>query len=121
MRKYVISSGARNLVNELILQHQNLNFAEVYSKYNPIERVWGVLENHWNGEILNSVQKTLGLARTMTWNGKEPTVKMLDGNYKTGIKLTKKEMAVYESIIERMPKLEKYFVKISSCNILILG
>ena len=92
-----------------------------HSKYNPIERVWGVLENHWNGEILNSVQKTLGLARTMTWNGKEPTVKMLDGNYKTGIKLTKKEMAVYESIIERMPKLEKYFVKISSCNILILG
>ena len=38
-----------------------------HSKYNPIERVWAVLENHWRGEILNSVEKALGLARTMEW------------------------------------------------------
>jgi transposase len=23
-----------------------------HSKYNPIERLWGVLENYWNGEFL---------------------------------------------------------------------
>ena len=23
-----------------------------YSKYNPIERCWGILENHWNGSLL---------------------------------------------------------------------
>ncbi|MDM8517936.1 ISAzo13 family transposase [Desulfobacterales bacterium HSG16] len=28
-----------------------------HSKYNPVERVWGILENHWNGEILDSVCK----------------------------------------------------------------
>jgi transposase len=30
-----------------------------HSKYNPIERVWGVLENHWNGEILDIVEKAI--------------------------------------------------------------
>ncbi len=46
-----------------------------HSKYNPIERVWGVLENHWNGEILDSIEKTIGFAKTMKWNGKNPIVK----------------------------------------------
>ena len=27
-----------------------------HSKYNPIERNWGILENHWNGTLLNSVK-----------------------------------------------------------------
>jgi transposase len=25
-----------------------------HSKYNPIERCWGILENHWNGTLLAS-------------------------------------------------------------------
>ncbi|WP_419606290.1 ISAzo13-like element transposase-related protein, partial [Thiolapillus sp.] len=29
-----------------------------HSKYNPVERLWGVLENHWRGELLDSVEKT---------------------------------------------------------------
>ncbi len=38
-----------------------------HSKYNPIERCWGILENHWNGDILDSVETTLNFAKTMTW------------------------------------------------------
>jgi Rhodopirellula transposase DDE domain len=26
-----------------------------HSKYNPIERVWGILENHWNGTLLTTL------------------------------------------------------------------
>ncbi len=37
-----------------------------HSKYNSIERVWGRLENHWNGELLDSEEKVMGLASTMT-------------------------------------------------------
>ena len=37
-----------------------------HSKYNPIERVFGVLENYWNGDPLDSVQKALGMAEGMT-------------------------------------------------------
>ncbi len=84
-----------------------------HSKYNPIERLWGILENHWNGEILDSEEKVLGFARTMTWKGQHPTVAMIDGIYQKGIKLNKEEMAVYESKIKRLPKLEKWFINIS--------
>jgi transposase len=30
-----------------------------HSKYNPIERVWGVLEQHWNGSLLDSCETVL--------------------------------------------------------------
>ena len=40
-----------------------------HSKYNPVERLWGVLENHWRGEIIDTVNKALGLARSMTYRG----------------------------------------------------
>lgn len=83
-----------------------------HSKYNPIERVWGVLENYWNGELLDSVEKVLGLARTMKWNGKNPVVKMVSGVYKKGITLTKKEKKEFEKKINRLPGLEKWFVDI---------
>jgi hypothetical protein len=87
-----------------------------HSKYNPIERVWGVLENHWNGELLESVEKALGLARTMTYKGIHPVVQLVKGTYQTGVKLTKKAMKFYEDMIERLPGLEKWFVTIPPCT-----
>ena len=63
-----------------------------HSKCNPIERVWGVLENRWNGEILDSVDKALGFARSMTWNGRNPIVKLIEGTYEKGVKLAKQAM-----------------------------
>lgn len=86
-----------------------------HSKYNPVERVWGVLENHWNGELLDSVEKVLGLARTMTYKGIHPVVQLVKGVYRTGVKLTKKAMRAYERMITRLPGLEKWFVDIPPC------
>jgi hypothetical protein len=83
-----------------------------HSKYNPIERVWGILENHWNGELLDSVDKVLGLANTMTWNGCSPQIHMLEGEYSAGVKLSNAEMKEYESLLYRMPGLEKWSVDI---------
>jgi hypothetical protein len=83
-----------------------------HSKYNPIERVWGILENHWNGELLDSVDKVLGLANTMTWNGNSPQIHFLEGEYTVGAKLSKAEMKEYESLLHRMPGLEKWSVDI---------
>jgi len=68
-----------------------------HSKYNPIERLWGVLENHWRGELLTSVEKVLGLARTMTYGGLVPiTVKLVKRVYQKKIRLTKKQMRPIE-------------------------
>lgn len=81
-----------------------------HSKYNPIERVWGVLENHWGGELLNSVEKISGLTRSMHYAGIRPVVKLIRKIYKTGKKLTKLEMEPIEERLERTEGLENWFI-----------
>jgi len=83
-----------------------------HSKYNPIERVWGVLENHWRGELLDSVDKTIGLAKTLKWKGKNPVVKVVDKVYETGVRLSKSAMRKYEEVLTRFKGLENWFVDI---------
>ena len=63
-----------------------------HSKYNPIERCWGVLEMHWNGSLLDSVEAVIGYARSMTWKGKHPVVRVVETSYVTGVKLKPEEM-----------------------------
>lgn len=87
-----------------------------HSKYNPIERVWGMLEKHWSGELLESVDKVIGLARTMKWKGKGPIVKVVDKIYETGVRLSKSAMKKYESMLNRLSGLENWFVDIQCCN-----
>lgn len=83
-----------------------------HSKYNPIERTWAILEHHWNGAILDSVQTALNFAQTMTWKGKSPQVHLVPASYSTGVKLTKQEMKEIESQILRLPHLPNWFVDI---------
>jgi hypothetical protein len=84
-----------------------------HSKYNPIERLWGVLENHWNGSLLDTVETVLNFAETMTWNGHHPVVQLVEKTYQTGVKLTQKTMAELEKRLERLPNLRKWFVCIA--------
>ena len=114
--KRIVTFAHRYLVNIRLAY-----YPPYHSKYNPIERLWGILENHWNGDILDSVDKALGLASTMTWSGIHPVVKLIDTQYDTGIILNKKVMATYESMIKRLPGLEKYFVDIPVTDSSILG
>ena len=59
-----------------------------HSKYNPIERCWSALEKKWNGVLLNGLKVVLQCALRMTWKGRHPTVKRLDGEYPDGVRLT---------------------------------
>ena len=79
-----------------------------HSKYNPIERCWGRLEEHWNGELLDSVDKVVKWAETMTWKGVRPVVHLWNKAYKRGIRLTRKEMKPYEQRIQRSDRLPKW-------------
>jgi hypothetical protein len=85
-----------------------------HSKYNPIERCWGVLEMHWNGSLLDSIEAVLGFARTMTWEGKHPEVVLIEAPYSKGVRVGPKEMEELESQVVRLPSLEKWFVEIPS-------
>ena len=83
-----------------------------HSKYNPIERVWGVLEQHWNGSLLERVEAVLGFARTMKWKGGQAEVHLVERTYQTGVALTQKAMARLEKRFERLAGLERWFVRI---------
>lgn len=61
-----------------------------HSKYNPIERTWGRLEQHWNGAILDTTEAVLGFAKSMTWKGKNPCVSLAQTVYETGKKVKKR-------------------------------
>jgi hypothetical protein len=83
-----------------------------HSKYNPIERCWGILETHWNGALLDSIGAVIQFAATMTWKGTHPMVELVTTSYKTGVKLTKAAMQAVEAQLTRRPGLEKWFVDI---------
>lgn len=84
-----------------------------HSKYNPVERCWGILEQHWNGSLLDSVDAVIQYASTMTWKGKQPVVELVTSIYQTGVKLTTEAMAAVETHLQRLPSLEKWFVDIT--------
>jgi hypothetical protein len=84
-----------------------------HSKYNPIERCWGILENHWNGSILDTVQAVVKFTASMTWQGLHPVVELITAAYETGVTLTKEGMDLVEAQITRLPGLEKWFIDIA--------
>ena len=88
-----------------------------HSKYNPIERVWGGLENYWNGRLLDSIKTVFRLAQNMTYNGLHPVVEIVEKTYHTGVKLTQKAMEELEKRFERLSGLEKWFVLIRPLSI----
>lgn len=83
-----------------------------HSKYNPIERCWGALEQHWNGTKLIDVPTMLGWAQSMTWKGAHPAIELNQSMYSKGIALTKKEMRPIEQRLERSPTLPKWDILI---------
>ncbi len=83
-----------------------------HSKYNPVERCWGILEQHWNGSLLDAVDAVLRFAATMTWQGQRPVVEPVTTVYHRGVTLTKAAMAAVEAQVARLPGLEKWFVDI---------
>lgn len=101
------------LVDDFQVTLELAYYPPYHSKYNAIERVWGVLEKHWNGSLLDSCQTVLRFAQTLTFRGRLPHVHWLDKVYHTGVRLTQKQMAQLEQRFERLPGLAKWFVRIA--------
>ncbi len=73
IKRMVEFADRNNLEIELIY------YPPYHSKYNPIERCWGILEMHWNGTLLDTVEKALQWAKSMTWKGTQPGVHFPNG------------------------------------------
>lgn len=92
---------------------QLLYYPPYHSKYNPIERCWGILEQHWNGTKLTDAQTMLEWAKTMTWKGLHPVVELSRTVYEKGVTLTKEAMRAVEARLVRNPQLPKWDILIS--------
>src|SRR5215813_3809427 len=92
---------------------QLLYYPPSHSKYNPIERCWGILELQWNGTKLIDAETMLGWAKQMTWKGIHPIVALSHKMYQKGISLGKAAMQVVEARLKRDPNLPQYDIVIN--------
>ena len=99
-------------VDQIAIPIQLVYYPPYHSKYNPIERCWGILEQHWNGTQLTDVETMMAWAQTMTWKGQHPSISLNQARYDKGISLTKKEMRKIEQRLERNPQLPKWDILI---------
>tara|TARA_B110000091_G_scaffold214245_1_gene266591 strand:+ start:623 stop:1276 length:654 start_codon:yes stop_codon:yes gene_type:complete len=100
----------QDFANKNQIKIQLAYYPPYHSKYNPIERTFGILEQHWNGELLDSLDAVYGYAKSMTWKGIHPVVKIIEKTYEKGVKLSKEAMFVLNKGFERLKGLEKWFV-----------
>jgi len=89
-----------------------------HSQYNPIERVWGVVEKRWNGRLRDTICTVFNFAHNLIWKGGPPrVVQRVNKGYSTGVRLTQQAMSLLEQRFERLPGLDKWFVRISPVSV----
>ena len=100
-----LGSGRRQFMKQMIKfrDRYQLNIHLVYypphhRTYNPVERVWGILENHGNGTLLTDYEIAIEWAKTMTWKGVSAIVKMLAGTCETGVKVGTQASNSYKNV-----------------------
>jgi hypothetical protein len=91
---------------------QLLYYPPYHSKYNPIERCWGILELHWNGTKLVDVETMVEWAKSMTWKGIHPIVALSRKVYQKGVTLSKRAMRAVENRLTRHPELPNWDIVI---------
>jgi len=106
MKRMIEFADKNNL--EIVLAY----YPPYYSKYNAIERCWGILENHWSATLLNTIETTLEWAKTMTWKGISPVIKLVKIVYQKGVRMTKKAFNALANRIDRDASLPKYYLTI---------
>jgi hypothetical protein len=105
--RLVLWAQATQLTLELVY------YPPYHSKYNPIERCWGVLEVYWNGELLLTEEAVLGFAGNMTYAGKHPSVEHVHETYSSGVRRSQGEMKILETRLVRSAEVPKWSVTIA--------
>lgn len=91
---------------------QRVYFPPYPSKYNPIERCWGILEQQWHGTQLITVETLLAWAQSMPWKGLHPLVALSRTADQKGVSRGKAAMRAVEARLERHPLLPQWDIMI---------
>ena len=86
---YAVHQEGRGLRTPARVTIRLAYYPPYHSKYNPVERTHGALEQYWNGMLLTDAETTIKIAENMTWKGKHPVVTLVSKIYEKGVKLTK--------------------------------
>jgi hypothetical protein len=81
-----------------------------HSKYNPVERTFGTLEQYWSGAILDTEEAVVKYAESMKFAEKHPVVSVIKTAYQNGVKVSKKIMGKIHAGLQRTKGIEKYSV-----------
>ena len=73
------------------------------SRYDPVQRCWGILGKHWNCAKLTDTQTMMEWAKSMTSKGVHPLVELSRTVYEKGVAVAKDAMQAVESRLERNP------------------
>jgi hypothetical protein len=65
------------------------------------------------GRLIDAVDTAVQFAKTRTWKGQHPVVKVVTKTAQTGVRLTNVALAVVESQLERLAGLGKWFINMA--------
>ena len=82
------------------------------SKYNPIERCWGLLELHWNGDEVGAWRDHARVGEEHDLEGHGPTCRTQRKLSKKGVVLSKRAMQAVEARLARHPELPQWDILI---------
>jgi hypothetical protein len=99
-------------VDKIQLPLEFVYYPPYHSKYNPVEHCWGGLERNWSGALLTDWEAVREWTKSMRWAGMPPNVYLLEREYEKGVKLTKREMKVYEKRLLRTKNIERWSLNI---------
>jgi Rhodopirellula transposase DDE domain len=106
MKRLIEFANRYEIIIELVY------YPPYHSKYNIIERCWGILEQHWNGTQLETIQDAVQWAKSMTWKCVSPIVEFIDKSYRKGVTMTKQAFAKLNQALERKAGIDKWSVTI---------
>ncbi len=80
-----------------------------------IEHFWGVLQRHWNGLIIDTLDKLIGVINSCTFDGVHATGILKTEEYEKGIKIEKKELTklIEKHIIYETDTIKKWSLLIT--------
>lgn len=92
---------------------QLVYYPPYHSKYNMIERFWAALENYWSPLVLDTVTKTIDIAKKVVWKGMNPIVDFFDRKYQNGVTVDSEDFKELQKFITRNPDLPKWDILIN--------
>jgi hypothetical protein len=115
-----IASNRRQFISRMLdfcnrhgIEVELVYYPPYHSKYNMIERCWGVLEQHWNGTLLRTIEDAVRWAATMTWRSVSPIVERIDKIYEKGKTLNQSVFKALNKKLRRTAEIEKWSVVIT--------